>query len=478
MSFIEGCGRDQKILFPEVLDDYVASDNPVRFIDAFVRSLDLRQLGFERAVPLDMGRPPYDPADLLALYIYGYLYGLRSSRKLERETHRNVELMWLMRKLGPDFKTIADFRRDNKDAIRQVCRQFTLVCKRMDLFSAELVAIDGSKFRAVNSKQRSVTRNTVRAILTETDERIEGYLSELEAADQAGNPTGEGAGVRDLAERLRQLHERKKECDTYIGEMDRLGQNDLSLTDPDSRRMYMANHLTEVCYNAQIAVDEKNKLIVANDVTNEPCDRYALAPMARQAQEVLQAAELAIVADRGYTNLDQVKECLATGIVPHVEKTKNSNNYKLGLFTKDDFIYDPATDSYRCPAGADLRPTGSQKKPRGQRVNVYRNAQACRSCPVRARCTSGPARRIERQPDEHIAEQMHARVAANPHVQRRRKALVEHPFGVMKHSMGFRQFVVRGLDKVRTEFSLIVLGYNLRRVLNLSDVPAMIAALP
>jgi hypothetical protein len=200
--------------------------------------------------------------------------------------------------------------------------------------------------------------------------------------------------------------------------------------------------------------------------------------MARQAQEVLEAFELAIVADRGYTNLDQVKECLATGIVPHVEKTKNSINYKLGLFTKDDFIYDPATDSYRCPAGAELRATGSQKKPRGQRVKVYRNIQACRSCPIRARCTSGYARRIERHPDEHIAEQMHARVAANPHVQRRRKALVEHPFGVMKHSMGFRQFVVQGLDKVRTEFSLIVLGYNLRRVLNLSDVPAMIAALP
>jgi len=476
MPFIEGCGREQTILFPEVLDDYVGVENPVRFIDAFVRSLDLRELGFERAIPLNTGRPPYDPADLLALYIYGYLYALRSSRKLERETQRNVELMWLLRKLQPDFKTIADFRRDNKEAIRQVCRQFTLVCKRMDLFSAELVAIDGSKFRAVNSKDQSVTRDTVKEIMRETDEKIDQYLGELDSTDEAQGVTSEARGGH-ITERLRDLQQRKTECETYLREMDRLGQNDLSLSDPDSRRMMMANRLTEVCYNAQIAVDEKNKLIVAEDVTNEPCDRYALAPMGRQAQEMLGVSDLAVVADRGYTNLEQVKECLSMGIVPHVEKTKNSNNYKLGLFTKEDFTYDPATDTYRCPSGEDLRPIGWQRKRNGQRVTVYRNAQACRQCPIRQQCTRGPMRRIERQPDENIAEQMHARVAANPEVQRRRKALVEHPFGIMKQALNFRQFLTRGIGNVRTEFSLVVLAYNLRRVVNLLTVPAMIGAL-
>ena len=475
MSFIEGLGREQQVMFPEVLDDYVAEGNAVRFIDAFVESLKVGELGFERAVAAETGRPGYDPKDLLALYIYGYLYGIRSSRKLEREAHRNVELMWLLRRLRPDFKTIADFRRDNKDALRRVCRQFTLLCKRMDLFGAELVAIDGSKFRAVNSRQRSFPRKRLEEMVAGIDRRIEGYLEYLDEQDEAeGSGSGEG---EKLKERIRELREKSAECRAMLEQLDRTGDNEISLTDPDSRRMPVGAS-TEVGYNAQIAVDAKHDLILAEDVINTPSDRHSLAPMAREAQEVLGAEQLSVVADRGYTNAQQIKQCQEAGIVPYVDRPKNSRNYKLGLFTKEDFLYDADRDSYRCPGDQELvfrYETPDRARP--GRLLRYYYTDACPSCPLRARCTRSDKRRIQRTADEHLVDQMQARISANRAILWRRKAIVEHPFGTLKRWMGYDHFLMRGLESVRAEFSLAVLSYNIKRAMAVLGVPRMIAAL-
>lgn len=473
MSFIEGDSREQEQLFPEVLDDYVAESNPVRFIDAFVQSLELRELGFERTEAAATGRPGYDPKDLLALYIYGYLYGIRSSRKLERETHRNVELMWLLRKLRPDFKTVADFRRDNKRALRRVCREFTLLCHRMELFGAELVAIDGSKFRAVNSRDRNLSRARLEELLQQADARIERYLGELDAQDEEDGSAASGS-VDGLKERIGQLRQRRAECAVLLEELDRTGQGEISLTDPDSRRMKTAG-ATEVCYNVQIAVDDKHKLIVAEDVTNLATDRYSLAPMAREAKEALGAEQISVVADRGYANAEQIKECSQSGIVVYVDQPKTSANKKLGLFTKEDFTYDSATDSYRCPAGKQLT-LRYEGVDRGRRVGYYMTA-ACTRCPLKSACTRSDRRRIARSADEQFVDQMRARVAAARHILCRRKAIVEHPFGSMKRWMNQGHFLMRGLENVRAEFSLTVLAYNLKRVFGLVPVSQMVAAL-
>jgi transposase len=475
MSFIEGVGREQQQLFPEALDDYIAAENPVRFIDVFVESLELSGLGFERVTPAETGRPAYDPRDLLGLYIYGYLYGIRSSRKLERETHRNVELMWLLRRLRPDFKTIADFRKDNGPALRKVCREFTLLCKRMDLFGAELVAIDGSKFRAVNNRQRSFPRAQLKEMLVQIDARIESYLGELDAQDGTEAST---VTVEDLNGRVEQLKQKQSECRVLLEQMDRKGEDEVSLTDPDSRRM-MTGRTTEVSYNGQIAVDEKHKLIVAEEVTNQASDRQWLAPMAKQAKQVLAADQLAVVADRGYTNVEQVKECVESGIVPYMGKPQNSRNQKLGLFTKDDFTYDKVTDSYRCPAGETLsfHTLCKDRRKKGRLVRYYWT-NACARCALRPRCTrDGRRRRISRSPDEQLIEDMQARVASAPEILRKRKAIVEHPFGTMKRWMNQGYFLMRGLENVRTEFSLTVLAYNLKRVLGILTIAQMTTAL-
>ena len=475
MSFIEGVGRDQQQMFPDVLDDYVTAENPVRFIDAFVGSLNLSELEFERVVAAETGRPAYDPKDLLALYVYGYLYGIRSSRKLEKETHRNVELMWLLRGLRPDFKTIADFRKDNGPALRKVCREFTLLCKRMDLFGAELVAIDGSKFRAVNNRQRSFPRAQLEDMLGQIDARVESYLGQLDAQDNSEAST---ATVDDLKQRVQELTERRAECQALLEQMDRKDEDEVSLTDPDSRRM-MTGGTTQVCYNVQIAVDEKHKLIVAEEVTNQASDRQLLAPMAKQAKQVLGKEQLAVVADRGYTNAEQVKQCVESGIVPYMGRPQNSRNLKLDLFTKDDFIYDKDTDSYRCPAGETLRfhfENARRSRP-GRPVRYYWTS-ACARCALKSRCTKdGRRRRINRTPQEPFVEDMRARVAAAPEVLRKRKAIVEHPFGTMKRSMNQGYFLTRGLEKVKTEFSLTVLAYNIKRVLGILTVPRMVTAL-
>ncbi len=473
MSFIEGVGRNQQTLFPEVLDEYVPPDHPIRFIDAYVDQLDLAALRFDRAEPAETGRPGYDPADLLKLYMYGYLNGICSSRKLERETLRNVELMWLLRRLRPDFKTIAEFRRRNRTALPALFREFTMLCKRLDLFGAELVAIDGSKFRAVNSKKRNYSRPMLEEILHAVDERITRYLDASETADRNDEQQTNATG--DRAEELTKLKTRAAEVRAMLAELDATGESQISLTDPESRTMKVRVG-TDVCYNAQTAVDDRHKLIVAAEVTNEPTDRNWLSRMAIDARDAMDAENLSVVADRGYSSAREVEACIAANITPYLPKPETSANKALGLFTKNDFRYDAERDLYVCPAGEELtfRHASHEK---GRDVRYYRT-YACGHCPLRSRCTRNrQSRRISRSANEHVLEQMQARVAARPDILRRRKAIVEHPFGTIKRWMNQAYFLTRGLLSVRAEFSLSALAYNLKRVLAIVGVRALIAAL-
>jgi len=472
MSFIEGVGRDQHTLFPEVLDDYIPADHSVRFIDAYVDQLDLVDIGFDRASAAETGRPGYDPADLLKLYIYGYLNGVCSSRKLERESQRNVEVMWLVRRLNPDHKTIAEFRRKNKKSLRRLFREFTLLCKKLNLFGAELVAIDGSKFRAVNAKRRNYSRPMLEAIMRATDERIARYLQSIETNDQ-GEDAAAASARPDVD--LARLTARAAEVRAMLAQLDASGETQISQTDPDSRTMKVRTG-TDVCYNAQTAVDAKHNLIVAIAVTNEATDRNWLSPMAIEAKDTLDVETLNVVADKGYSSAREVEACVAANITPYIPKPETSANKALGLFTKNDFRYDRERDLYVCPAGQELtfRHASHEK---GRDIRYYRT-YACKGCALRPQCTRNTeSRRISRSANEHVLEEMNERVAANPEVMRRRKAIVEHPFGTIKRWMNQAYFLMRRLDSVRAEFSLSALAYNLKRVIAIVGVPELLRAI-
>jgi len=474
MPHLQGVSREAVILFPPALDDYVTADNPVRFLDAFVDQLDLQALGFPRMIPATEGRPGYPPAMLLKLYLYGYLNRVRSSRMLEREAQRNLELLWLLGKLTPDHKTIADFRKDNLAALRQVCREFTELCKALELFGGELVAIDGSKFLAVNSRQRNFSQAKLTRALQDLDEKIARYLTELDQQDaQEANVTPVTAD--DLKVKIDHLRTRQAHYQTLQHQLEQSGQTQLSLTDPDSRSMPCGQG-TVVAYNVQTAVDSKHKLIVAHEVTNAVTDQDQLAPMAQAAKETLGVATLDATADKGYYDGQAIKDCLAQGITPYVPKPHTSVNQQRGLYTKDDFRYDPDQDRYRCPQGAELDFRFATVE-NGRAMRYYATT-ACRTCAARALCTSNKGgRRITRWADEHLLDEMAERVKAHPEIVGQRKALSEHPFGTLKRAMGQGYFLMKGLLKVNTEMSLTVLAYNLKRALSLLGVTKLLAAL-
>jgi transposase len=473
MPHLQGVSRDAVILFPPTLDEYIVADNPVRFIDAFIDSLNLQALGFERVVAATEGRPAYQPGDLLKLYLYGYLNRARSSRRLECEAGRNLELMWLLKKLTPDHKTIADFRKDNLEALQQVCREFTQLCKELELFGGELVAIDGSKFLAVNRRGRNYTPEKLKRALKEIDEKITRYLTELDRQDTE-EQTFTLVTADELQTKIARLRVRQAHYQTVQTQLEQSGQPQLSLTDPDSRSM-PAGQRTVVGYNVQTAVDSKNKLIVAHEVTNAVTDQGQLAPMAAQAKQTLGVERLDATADKGYYDGEQVEQCLAQGVTPYIPKPHTSVNQQRGLYTKDDFRYDREQDCYRCPAEArlDFR---FEVVERGRATRYYATA-ACRTCAVRARCTQNKGgRRITRWAGEQLLDDMAERVKLHPEIVAQRKALSEHPFGTIKRAMGQGYFLMKGLLKVRAEMSLTVLAYNLKRVLNLLGVPKLIAA--
>ena len=471
-GYVEGVDRGQATLFPDRLDDVVDADNPVRVIDALVDALDLHELGFARALPTAMGRPGYHPALLLKLYVYGYLNRVASSRRLEREAGRNVELMWLTGRLVPDHKTIADFRRDNGPAIRKVCSRFVLLCRRMGLLGNGVVAIDGSKFKAVNNRDRNFTPAKMQRRLAEIEAAIGRYMAEMDEAD-AAEPGGR-ARVEHLEQKLAVLHAYMAELKLIDERLRASPDGQVSLTDPDARSMN-ARGSGVVGYNVQAAVEARHHLVVAHDVVTTGSDRAQLGAMATAAKAATEADTIEVVADRGYYSGPEVLACEQAGIAAHVVKPITSNAVAEGRFGKDDFVYDASSDSYRCPAGEALtHPCTSVEN--GMRIRVYW-ASGCGACSMRAGCTTGKERRVRRWEHEHVLEAMEERLARRPELMQVRRATVEHVFGTIKNWMGATHFLTRGLANVRTETSLQVLAYNLKRVIRIVGIAPLMAAI-
>jgi transposase len=473
MTHIAGHDRSQSLLLPETVDDYVGADNPVRFIDAFVDGLDLAQAGFAGVAAKRTGRPGYAPKDLLKLYIYGYLNRVRSSRRLDAETHRNIEVIWLLRHLKPDFKTIADFRRDNRNAFRLVFRQFVLLCRELDLFGRELLAVDGTRIKAVNNKDRNFTRASLAKFIELADAKLNDYLQRLDQGDASEATTG-GARVKNLADKIKAVGERRARCREMLAELDRTGEDQISLTDPDSRAMAAHTHVA-VGYNVQVAVDAKHKLIVEQQVTNQVVDMGLLTQTAKAAKDVLGVETIDTVADKGYFKIEDIEACEKAGIVPYVPRPQRGPSVRAGLFRKDEFTYDPTGDHFICPAGQLLQPYSSSLL-RGLKKTNYVNKLACGDCPIRAHCTEGKFRAVSRLENEAVLDRMAARFAKRPNVLDCRRETVEHPFGTIKQWMNQGAFLMRGLEKVRAEFSLTALAYNLRRALNIVGFADLMAA--
>jgi transposase len=472
MNHRAGLDRSQTLLFPERLEDYIAAENPVRFLDAFVGSLDLHTLGFAKARCADTGRPPYDPAVLLRLYLYGYLHRVRSSRLLEAECHRNVEVIWLTGKQTPDFKTIADFRKDNLAPLKAVARQFTLLCRKLDLFGGELLAIDGSKFAAVNARDQNFNAEKLQDLIARADARLAEYLQQLDTADTAepGTPAQSRTG---LAAKIAALQERQDWHKELLAQLD-AEQKQVSVTDPDTRKM-PTTHGTVVGYNAQLAVDAKHKLIAADDVTNEVADYQQLANVALTAKANLEIKQAEVVADAGYYNAAEVSRCVEQNLTPYLPKADTSANTARGLYGKSRFQYDSGKDVYVCPAGAALTYRFSTYE-LGRELKYYR-ASGCKPCALKSQCTRNKANRtITREANEHLMEAMAVRMQQQPEKFKLRKTLAEHPFGTIKRWFGYTHFLLKGLPKVQCEWSLTTLTYNLKRVLNLVSFAKLMAA--
>jgi transposase len=472
MKHRSGLDRSQSLMFPERLEDYVGAENPVRFLDAFVTSLDLHGLGFAKAQVAPTGRPPYDPADLLKLYLYGYLHRVRSSRLLEAECQKNVEVIWLTGKQAPDHKTIADFRKDNLKPLRAVSRQFTLLCRQLELFGGQLLAIDGSKFGAVNAREANFNAARLQELMARADARLAEYLKEMDSAD-ASEPGEATLSPEELAAKIAALQERQDWHKELLGQLDQ-EQKQISTTDADSRKMPTAQGMV-VGYNAQVAVDAKHKLIAADEVTNEVTDLKQLATVALAAKGNLEVKQTEVVADAGYYNAAEVSRCVEQNITPYLPKADTSANSARGLYGKSRFKYDEHKDVYVCPAGAELTHRFATYE-LGRELRYYR-ARGCKACALKQQCTRNKANRtITREENEGLMEAMAQRMKAQPWKFKLRKTLAEHPFGTIKRWFGYTHFLLKGLEKVRCEWSLTTLVYNLKRVLNLVSFEKLMLA--
>ena len=471
--FVQGEDRTQGTLLPELLDDYVAADNPVRVIEVFVDELDLGKLGFQGVDPQATGRPAYHPATLLKIYIYGYLNRIQSSRRLERESQRNVELMWLTGRLMPDFKTIANFRKDNGKAIRGVCRQFVVLCQQLGLFSEALVAIDGSKFKAVNNRDRNFTSAKLQRRMEEIESSINRYLAALDTADRQEPSVAQAKSVR-LQDKMTALKAQMQALKAIEVRLNESADKQISLTDPDARSM-KTRGTGIVGYNVQTAVDAKHHLIVAHEVTNVGIDRDQLSAMATQARTAMGTQELIAIADRGYFKSEEILACHEAGITAIVPKTVTSGATADGRFGKADFIYDAEKNEYRCPAGQRLiwRFATIEK---GLKLHRYWSSH-CQSCSMKEQCTPSTERRVSRWEHEAVLDAMQTRLDHAPEMMRVRRQTVEHPFGTIKSWMGSTHFLTKTLGRVSTEMSLHVLAYNLKRVMQILGVGPLLEAM-
>ena len=465
------------MLLPQAVEDYVSAENPVRVIDAFIDGVDLGQLKLQTRSESEKGAPPYDPRAMLKLYVYGYLNRIRSSRELAKAAKRNLEVIWLMRQLTPEYWAVSDFRRKNRDCFKRLFREFNLVCGKLKLFGAELVAIDGCYFKAVNAPRNNFTKNKLLKQIEEIDKRSEDYLKALETADLAAEKQGQewskGRGA-SLREKIAKLKEEREQCAGLLNEVEQSPTGQISLTDPDSRSLQKANEKV-VGYNTQIAVDAKHHLIVAAEISRDPTDWKNLEPMASAAKEALGVEQLKAVADAGYYSHEQMRKCAEQGIeatAPNLQKRKAG----AGDYPVEAFRHDAEKDCYVCPQGRELR-RHQDSVQAGKTYQVYYEKAACADCPVRARCTRGTYRKLAVPTDREFLDAVQKRWRENPQLRKQRSQLVEHPFGTMKFWWGFRSFLCRRIEMVRAEFSLTSLAYNFRRVLNLFNVASLLQAL-
>lgn len=467
------------MLLPEAIDDYVGSDNPVRLIEAFVDSVDLVAAGFSRVRAKETGRPGYDPADMLKLYLYGYLNRVRSSRKLEAETCRNIEVIWLLRHLKPDYRTIASFRRVNCAAFKQIFREFVVVCRRLDLFGREMLAVDGTRIKAVNNKHRNFTRDKLSEHIRRADEKLSDYMKALDDGDadeeNAANNIGSNGRSRDTEKKIAALRTRRQKFRRLLADLDRTGEDQISLTDPDSRAMPVVMKVG-VGYNVQLAVDVKHKLIAEEDVSNNVLDIGLLAPTVEAAMQLLGVEQIEAVADRGYYKIEDIEACERAGIIAYVPRPIRGPGIDDGYFSKGKFNYQSDTNTYICPNGAVMSPRQSGKK-RGLARTYYANRTACEFCTIKSRCTPTTFRQIMRLENEAVLDRMAERLSQRPDILDRRKESVEHPFGTIKQWMNQGAFLMRGLHHVQGEFSLTALAYNIKRAITLVGIPELIGAM-
>ena len=470
--FIEGEPRPQSTLFPDRIEDYIDEDNPVRALEAFVDALDLDRLGFEGMTPKVTGRPAYHPSTMLKLYIDGYLNQIQSTRRLAREAGRNIERMWLLGRLRPDFKTVANFRRANGKAIQKVCSKFVQLCREFGLFSQALIAVDGSKFKACNNRDKNFTPAKMKRRVEEIEKSIDRYFARLDRVDK--EEPGSKDQTQKLQEKIASLKrevERLNELEKVMLEMP---GKQLSLTDPDARSM-RSRGTGIVGYNVQTAVDAEHHLIVTHEVTQQNNDRDFLTPMGTQARTEMGIKDLEVIADRGYYKSQEIKACEDAGLMPYVPKSHTSNNKARGLFDKSDFRYLPETDEYLCPAGDTLiwRMTTQEK---GQNLPRYWSSN-CQTGTLKSKCTPSKQRRVTRWEYEDVLDRMERRLALHPEMMRVRCQTEEHPFGTLKHWMGATHFQMTTLKHVKTEMSLHVLAYNMKRVINILGVKTLIEAI-
>jgi transposase len=460
MTYIKGSSREQIVLLPEVLDDYINDDNQVRFIDAFVNFINVNDFTYSQTK--NTGRPPFNPKDILKLYIYGYLNSIRSSRKLEKETLRNVEVMWLMQKLTPDHKTIANFRKDNSLAIKQVFKEFTLKCKSLGLFGCELIAVDGSKFPAVNGNKNNFTKNKINDKLKSIDKHIQEYFDEINENDEKESgiekPTKE-----ELKKKIKSLLNLKADYQKKQEQLERAGETQISTTDKDSRMMKVFGGGRDVCYNVQMAADAKNNMIVDFETTNHENDTQELSNISIKAKETLELEKIETIADAGYYNIAETKKCIENEIIPYVPKPDND---KRNGYDKSNFKYDKTKDMYLCPCGEVLTLKRHKKDKRGLIINQYQG-KTCNNCINKTKCTESKTNRIvERWADEEIMEEMAKRMENEPEKFKKRKGMIEPIFGIIKRSMGFNYLLLKGIEKVNTEIGLMALAYNMKRAIN------------
>jgi transposase len=482
-TFKAGESREQASLLPARIEDYVGPNNPVRAIESFVCALDLAKLGFRHADrSVEVGQPPYNPADLLKLYLYGYINQVRSSRRLEREACRNLELIWLLKNLKPGYRTIANFRKENWKALKAVNRSFVLLVRELGLIGGTVVAIDGSFFHGDASKASIFTRKRLAEQIANLDKEIEAYGKSLEdndAAETKDHGDGGSGDGEDIGAQVSALTARRSRAQADLDRLEASGETQLSLTDPDARLLVKSGQGV-AGYNVQAVIDDKHKLIVASEVVNDSSDVNQLHAMAKAATEVLEAEGLQVLTDAGYYSSTELKACEDDGIVAYVPTPEgNGQIEKQGRFSLKHFSYDSAADAYRCPAGELLRPMKGRWQNTSGRVEIrYASRGAtCRRCQLRARCLSpkAPYRTVARWEHEDVLERHRARMQGAGELMRRRSGIVEHPFGTLKCRAGYRHFLVRGFNKVRGEWSLMALCYNFTRVLNILGFERFVA---